>query len=297
MMNRYLKAARLRTLPLSISGIVVGSFLAYYYNSFRWDICLLALLTTVGFQVISNFANDYGDGVKGTDKNRLGEKRMIATGEISPSQMLQAIYIGVLVTLFIAILLIYRSFGGDNFGYSILFFALGISSIIAAIKYTVGKNAYGYNGLGDIFVFLFFGWLSVLGSFFLYTKSVEYMMFLPASSIGLLSVAVLNLNNMRDRIYDKKAGKNTLVVIKGITFAKNYHYFLIITSLIFAVLYTLSHYESIKQFLFLGAYIPLVKHLFFVKNHKEPSQLDSQLKVVALSTFLFSILFGIGFVV
>ncbi len=297
MMNKYIKAARLRTLPLSLSGIVVGSFLAYYYGAFRWDICLLALLTTIGFQIISNFANDYGDGVKGTDDNRQGEKRMIATGEITPKQMLKAIYVSVFLTLLVAVILIYRSFGSDNFGYSLLFFILGISSIVAAIKYTVGKNAYGYNGLGDVFVFLFFGWLSVLGSLFLYTKSLSYTVFLPASTIGLLSVAVLNLNNMRDRVFDAQAGKHTLVVMKGVAFAQKYHYFLIISSLIFSVLYVFLHYYSVKQFLFLVAYIPLAKHLFFVANHKEASQLDSQLKVVALSTFLFAILFGIGFVV
>ncbi len=293
-MNSYIKAARLRTLPLSVSGIVVGSFLAYYYGAFRWDICVLALLTTIGFQVISNFANDYGDGVKGTDKNRQGEKRMIASGEITPRQMLRAIYISIFITLIISVVLIYRAFGSDNFGYAILFFFLGISSIIAAIKYTVGKNAYGYSGLGDVFVFLFFGLLSVLGSLFLYTKSLDYTTVFPASAIGLLSVAVLNLNNMRDRIHDAEAGKRTLVVINGIRFAKNYHYLLILLSLVLMLLYTFLHYKSVAQFLFLLVYIPLGKHLLFVANHKEPSQLDSQLKIVALSTFAISILFGIG---
>ncbi len=296
-MNSYLKAARLRTLPLSVSGIITGSFLAYYYGAFRWDICVLALLTTIGFQVISNFANDYGDGVKGTDENRQGEQRMIASGEITPRQMLRAIYISVVITFVISILLIYRAFGSENFAYTLLFFFLGISSIVAAIKYTVGKNAYGYNGLGDIFVFLFFGWLSVIGSLFLYTKSLDYSVFLPASAIGLLSVAVLNLNNMRDRIHDAKAGKRTLVVIKGIEFSKKYHYLLIILPLLMMVLFTVLHYQSVIQFLFLLVYIPLGKHLFFVMNHREPSQLDSQLKIVALSTFMLAILFGVGLVV
>ncbi len=295
-MNSYIKAARLRTLPLSVSGIIVGSFLAYYYGAFRWDICLLALLTTIGFQVISNFANDYGDGIKGTDENRQGEQRMIASGEITPRQMLRAIYISVILTLCVSIALIYRAFGNECFGYALLFFFLGIISIISAIKYTVGKNAYGYNGFGDVFVFLFFGWLSVLGSLFLYIKSLEYMVFLPASAIGLLSVAVLNLNNMRDRLHDADAGKRTLVVIKGIEFAQKYHYLLLILPLLMMILYTVLNYHSLVQFLFLLAYIPLAKHFLFVANHKEPSELDSQLKIVALSTFVLSILFGIGLV-
>lgn len=296
MIKKYIQAARLRTLPLSVSGIIVGSFLAKFHQVFRWDICVLALLTTVGFQIISNFANDYGDGVKGTDSERVGEKRLIASGEISPRQMLQAIIIATLLTLVIALWLIYLSFGKENFIYSLLFLGLGIISILAAVYYTVGKNAYGYNGLGDVFVFLFFGLLSVCGSYFLYAKSLHITIFLPACSIGLLSVAVLNLNNMRDVVSDTNASKRTLVVMQGINFAKKYHFILLLLSLLFAITYSFIHYHSVKQFLFLLAYIPLTKHLIFVARNKKSHLLDSQLKVVALSTFLFSILFGLGLV-
>ncbi len=292
--KNYLKAARLRTLPLSLSGIVVGSFLAASYGFFDWEICILALLTTIGFQVISNFANDYGDGVKGTDTNRTGEQRMVASGIISPKQMKTAMIITVIITLIVALLLIYISFGKENFGYSILFFVLGIASIAAAIKYTVGKTAYGYSGFGDVFVFVFFGLLSVVGSCFLYTKSVNLSVFLPAFSVGLLSTAVLNLNNMRDRENDKKVNKNTLVVKIGSQKAKIYHYFLIGFSLLFAVVYVMLNYQHSKQFLFLIAYIPLVKHLLFVKRNSDEKLLDGELKKVALSTFLFAILFGLA---
>ena len=294
MLKNYLKAARLRTLPLSLSGIVVGSFLAASYGFFDLEICILALLTTIGFQVISNFANDYGDGVKGTDTNRTGEQRMVASGIISPKQMKTAMIITVIITLIVALLLIYISFGKENFGYSILFFVLGIASIAAAIKYTVGKTAYGYSGFGDVFVFVFFGLLSVVGSCFLYTKSVNLSVFLPAFSVGLLSTAVLNLNNMRDRENDKKVNKNTLVVKIGSQKAKIYHYFLIGFSLLFAVVYVMLNYQHSKQFLFLIAYIPLVKHLLFVKRNSDEKLLDGELKKVALSTFLFAILFGLA---
>lgn len=294
MVKKYIQAARLRTLPLSVSGIIVGSFLAAYHKSFDITICLLALLTTIGFQVLSNFANDYGDGIKGTDADRKGEKRLIASGEISPKQMLYAMYITTFITLIIAIALIYISFGKENFTYSLLFFGLGIASIVASIKYTVGKNAYGYSGFGDIFVFLFFGLLSVCGSYFLYTKSLSFSIFLPACSVGLLSVAVLNLNNMRDKDSDIKTHKNTLVVKNGMAFAKKYHFMLIGISFLLSILYTILNYHSVGQFIFLLAYIPLIKHLFFVIKNKEASLLDSQLKVVALSTFVFSVLFGIG---
>lgn len=290
----FVKAARLRTLPLSISGIIVGGLLAMSKDMFDWSIFVLALITTIGFQVLSNFANDYGDGVKGTDKDRTGEARMVASGAISPKQMKQAMIVTTIITLIVALYLIYLAFGKDNFSYSVLFFLLGVASIAAAIKYTVGNSAYGYSGYGDVFVFVFFGLLSVVGSHFLFTKNIGFLIFLPAFSIGMLSTAVLNLNNMRDRVNDEKAGKNTIVVKIGSEFAKYYHYYLIGASLLFALAYVSMHYEKPIQFIFLIAYIPLARHVFFVYKNKEESKLDGQLKIVALSTFLFAILFGIG---
>tara|TARA_R110002073_G_scaffold15953_2_gene62075 strand:- start:4706 stop:5599 length:894 start_codon:yes stop_codon:yes gene_type:complete len=297
MLKYYIKAARLRTLPLSVSGIIVGSLLAKSNGSFDWVIFTLAILTTIGFQVLSNFANDYGDGVKGTDDNREGEERMVASGAITPKQMKKAMIVTTIITLIIALLLIYLAFGKDNFAYSILFFGLGVASIAAAIKYTVGNSAYGYSGYGDFFVFVFFGLLSVVGSYFLFTKEVNFYIFLPAFSIGMLSTAVLNLNNMRDRKNDQKVGKNTIVVKIGGEFAKYYHYYLVGASLLFALGYTTINYTKPIQFLFLIAFIPLLRHLVFVSKNREEALLDGQLKIVALSTFLFGILFGIGQVV
>ena len=258
-----------------------------------YTIFILALLTTIGFQVISNFANDYGDGVKGTDDERQGEKRLVASGVISPKKMKQAIVLASVITLIVAIVLLYVAFGKSNLMYSLLFFFLGIASIVAAIKYTVGRNAYGYSGFGDVFVFLFFGFLSTVGSYFLYTKDLDWEVFLPATSIGLLSVAVLNLNNMRDQIQDKKANKNTLVVKLGSQKAKIYHYALIIGALICAVIYVQLHYYSMWQYLFLVAFIPLILNIKTVAQNIIFSELDSELKKVALSTFLFAILFSI----
>ncbi|KGL63973.1 1,4-dihydroxy-2-naphthoate octaprenyltransferase [Polaribacter sp. Hel1_85] len=307
MIKNYIKAARLRTLPLSVSGIIVGSFLADFsifksdngvfsnmFSEKNYWIFTLAILTTIGFQVLSNFANDYGDGVKGSDNNRKGEARMVSSGAITPKQMKFAMIITTIITLIIALLLIYVSFGKENFGYSILFFFLGIASIAAAIKYTVGNSAYGYSGFGDVFVFLFFGLLSVVGSYFLYIKKINVEIFLPAISIGLLSVAVLNLNNMRDQIEDKKNNKNTLVVKLGSQKSKIYHYLLILGALISAIVYVQLNYHSAIQYLFLVAFIPLIMNLVVVAKNIIFSELDSELKKVALSTFLFSILFGIG---
>ena len=314
--KKYIQAARLRTLPLSVSGIIVGSFLGNHEQSpfaastvgantmitehvplYGSSIFWLAILTTIGFQVLSNFANDYGDGVKGTDDHRIGEKRLVGSGSISPKQMKQAMVITSLSTLIIALLLIYVSFGKENFRYAILFFVLGIASIVAAIKYTVGTNAYGYSGLGDIFVFVFFGLLSVVGSYFLFTKELTFTIFLPACSVGFLSAAVLNLNNMRDRKNDKVAGKNTLVVKMGMDRAKYYHYSLFIASFLCALVYVVVKFKSPFQFLFIIAYLPILKHVVFLIRNRDAAALDGELKKVALSTFLFGILFGLGQIV
>ncbi|MEN8187243.1 MAG: 1,4-dihydroxy-2-naphthoate polyprenyltransferase [Bacteroidota bacterium] len=294
-MNKWLKAARLRTLPLSLSGIILASLLAYAEGFFNWKIFVFAVLTTIGFQIISNFANDYGDGVKGTDnEDRIGPQRAIQSGEITPKQMKNAVVVSTILTLIAAIALIYFSFGKNNFLFSLIFFFLGIASIVAAVKYTVGSKAYGYVGLGDAFVFLFFGLLSVCGTYFLYMKQLDYTIFLPAFSVGLLSVGVLNLNNMRDAASDIKSGKNTLVVKIGDKTAKYYHYFLILGAFLFAVLYYVIHFYSVKQFIFILAFIPIFRHLLFVYKNSEPKDLDPELKKLALSTLLFSVLFGLG---
>ena len=301
----YIKAARLRTLPLSVSGIIIGSYLGNEFlnqlpeASLRtsvWETLIfwLAILTTIGFQVLSNFANDYGDGIKGSDKNRTGEARMVSSGAISPKQMKIAMVITTVFTLVFALLLIYVSFGNDHFGFSFLFFGLGIAAIVAAIKYTVGNSAYGYSGFGDVFVFVFFGLLSVVGCYFLYTKQLHALIFLPAFSVGLLSTAVLNLNNLRDREEDKKNNKNTMVVKLGVEKAKVYHYFLVVTALVTALIYVFLDYSSSYQLIFLVAFIPLVRNMITVSKNEVPAALDGELKKVALSTFLFALLFGIG---
>ncbi len=295
MLKAFVKAARLRTLPLSVSGIVLGSFLAAQQGMFNMSIFVLALITTIGFQVVSNFANDYGDGVKGTDNaNRIGPQRALQSGAISPTQMLNAIKITSLVTFVVTLVLIYIAFGTAHLKYMLIFLILGIASIAAAIKYTMGDNPFGYSGYGDIFVFLFFGLLGVIGSYFLYTKQLDYTLLLPATTLGALSAGVLNLNNMRDRVSDKASNKRTLVVKMGPIYAKYYHYSLLMLALTCAVIYTLFHFRSYPQFLFLIAFIPILRHLKVVHKNESPALLDPELKILALSTFLFAILFGLG---
>ncbi|MGV6829263.1 MAG: 1,4-dihydroxy-2-naphthoate octaprenyltransferase [Flavobacteriales bacterium] len=303
----WIAAARIRTLPLSISGIIIGaSFGQDFINNtiaysekavvipfYKTSIFWLAVLSTIGFQVLSNFANDYGDHLKGTDTNRIGEKRLVSSGVISSQQMKRAILLTSFLTLICVLVLIYVSFGKENFLFSILFFVLAIVSMVAAIKYTIGKNPYGYEGFGDLFVFLFFGLLSVLGSYFLFAKQLFLDLLLPAFSVGFLSAAVLNLNNMRDVVNDKLHQKNTLVVKLGTEKAKKYHYFLLITAICCALFYTSLHFQSYKQFFYVIAFIPLILNLKTVFNNKEPQLLDGELKKVAFSTFLFAILFSL----
>lgn len=294
-LKSYIKAARLRTLPLSVSGIIIGSALAYYNGYFNVLTFLLAILVTISLQILSNLANDYGDGVKGTDnENRVGPERAIQSGEITPDEMFSAIRTNVLIVIILVFLLILSAFGTQHFLYAFLFFALGGLSIYAAIKYTVGESAYGYRALGDLMVFLFFGLLSVVGTYFLYTKQLDHVVVLPACVVGLLSTGVLNLNNMRDIDNDKASGKITMAVKLGLKSAKRYHLFLVGGAMILSLLFGLLYYRSISSLLFIIAYIPLIKHLKTVFNAKDAKDLDPQLKVLALTTFVLSVLLSLG---
>lgn len=294
-MKNWLQAFRLRTLPLAISSIILGSFLADFYGKHDWNITVLSIITTIFLQILSNLANDYGDGKKGVDNdNRIGPERAIQSGKISLKSMKRAIYIFILLSLTSGISLIYIGTKSLAMSNSLLFFGLGILAIGAAIKYTMGKNPYGYSGLGDLFVFLFFGLTGVLGTFYLHTHSLPLDIILPASSVGLMSVAVLNLNNMRDRENDKASGKNTLVVKLGIENAKIYHIVILITSVILSVIFTIINYTHPIQLLFLVVVPILASNIKIVWNHTLPASLDKELKKIALGTLLFAFTFGIG---
>ncbi|NKI32105.1 1,4-dihydroxy-2-naphthoate octaprenyltransferase [Croceivirga thetidis] len=288
----WLKAARLRTLPLSLSGIIVGTAMANAKGFNDILVFILALSTTVAFQITSNFANDYGDGTKGTDdENRIGPKRVLQSGLLSKSALKIGILISITISLFLSVILLYSAFGNENFGLLIIFLLLAIGSIWAAIRYTVGKNPYGYQGLGDLFVFLFFGILAVVGAEFLFTKRVEWLTFLPAITIGLLSTAVLNLNNLRDHTQDKVHGKSTLVVKMGFRKGKVYHNLIVILAFLALICYHLLSQLSIESGFYFLAFLPIFIHLRKLNKISEPRKIDPELKKVALSTFLLSILF------
>lgn len=296
-MKHWIDAARIRTLPLSVSGILVGSFYAMSQAIFNWKIVIFALSTTICLQVLSNFANDYGDGIKGTDnEDRVGPKRAIQSGAITPQAMKVALFFMSILTLISALLLIYFSFKGRYLIYSLVFFVLGIFAIASAIRYTVGTGAYGYKGYGDIFVFIFFGLVSTFGIYFMFAKQLDWILFLPATAIGFLSVGVLNLNNMRDEESDRKAGKNTVVVKNGGVWAKKYHFFLVISAMILVVIFAVFKKFNFDQYIFLVAYFPLTSHLITVYKNKNPKLLDPELKKLALSTFLLSILLSLALI-
>ncbi|WNH12156.1 1,4-dihydroxy-2-naphthoate octaprenyltransferase [Thalassobellus suaedae] len=291
----WISAMRLRTLPLSISGIILASCFAEYNGLFNLKVCGLAILTTLSFQILSNLANDYGDGLKGTDnEDRIGPKRAIQSGAISPDDMFNAIKINVLICIGLSTALIFSAFGVKHLLLTIIFFLLGAFSVIAAIRYTVGNNAYGYKALGDVFVFIFFGLVSIIGCYVLYAKKIDHVVFLPAITVGLLSTAVLNLNNMRDIASDTKANKITLVVKLGSKKAKLYHKTLIILAIVLSSLFGILYYTSPYNLIFVIAYVPLLIHLKTVHSNTESKLLDPELKKLALTTVLLAVLMGTG---
>ncbi|MCY1719926.1 1,4-dihydroxy-2-naphthoate polyprenyltransferase [Prolixibacteraceae bacterium Z1-6] len=293
----WLHAFRLRTLPLALSSTFLGSFIAFSHDKFSWEVAVFAVLTTLFLQILSNLANDYGDARKGTDnEERIGPQRVTQSGMVTMKAIKRMIAVFVSLSLISGLALIYFGLKQLPFYIAVVFFVVGISAIYAAIKYTMGKNPYGYVGLGDVFVFIYFGLVGVCGTYFLHAGTVDPWIILPASTIGLLSSGVLNLNNLRDIENDSKCGKKTLVVRIGSKSAKFYHLLLVLVSVIFSVAYTIISYKSPWQFLYLLTLPFLVSNVKTVLQNKVPVELDPELKKLALITCAFAIAFGLGLV-
>ena len=275
----------------------MGTFLAAANGYFKGSIFAFCALTTVLLQILSNLANDYGDTINGADSDdRTGPSRMVQSGAISLNQMKKAIGIFVVLTLASGIYLLYLSFGWEWQAF-LFFFALGIAAILAALAYTAGRKPYGYMGLGDLSVLMFFGIVAVMGSYYLFAHTIELSLLLPAISCGLFSVAVLNVNNIRDIESDKKAGKYSIPVRIGRNKAVIYHWSILIIGIVATVVYTVLSYSSPWQWLFLITLPLFVINAQAVKNKKESAELDPYLKQMALSTLLFVITFGVGYLV
>ncbi len=293
----WIHAARLRTLPLSVAGIITGSAAAFALGKWNGTVFSLALCTTLLFQILSNLANDLGDTLKGADNaNRVGPTRAVQSGAISPKTMRNAVILVSLLSFIAALLLIYV--GSQLLSQTALigYVLLAIACITAAILYTVGKKAYGYNGMGDLFVFLFFGLVSVLGVYPLFGNELSWIIMLPAITIGNYSTAVLNLNNMRDQENDALVGKNTVVVKWGNENAKKYHALLFIIGFLSWVSFLILTNNTIG-FISLLPFILFLKHLKFVRNNTIPKSLDGELKKVALGTFFTSVLYFISVII
>ena len=293
-MAYWIKAARLRTLPLAFSCILLGTFLAAADGSFDLWILVLSLLTTLFFQVLSNYANDLGDGVKGTDQHRRGEPRMVGSGLIPIEKMKAAVYLFVLLSFVSACILSHRALLEKGWIWVALFIALGALAILSAVFYTVGDAAYGYRGLGDLFVLLFFGWVGVLGSYYLQTAELDWSVLLPASSVGLLSVGVLNLNNMRDIETDRTAGKKSIPVRIGLPYAKIYHMGLLLFAFNLSFLYVLGHGGNAWRNLYWLSVPLILWNLWSVSKAWQAEEFDPLLKRLALTTLLFSLSLGCG---
>lgn len=273
----------------------MGGFLASSAGAFRWDIFLLCVSTTIFLQILSNLANDYGDSIHGADSaDRKGPSRAVQSGAITATQMRNAVvlFIGLCLASGVSLLLIAFGF---NWNAILFFFGLGVLCILAAIAYTVGRKPYGYVGLGDVSVLIFFGFVGVLGSYYLFTKAVSWQQMLPALSCGLFSIGVLNINNIRDIESDRKAGKFSIPVRIGRQKAVVYHWLLLITGLVSALVYTIINYHSPLQFLFVLSFPLFIKNGLAV-SRKPSEELDPYLKQMALSTLFFVITFGAGVV-
>lgn len=285
----WLGAARLRTLPLALSSIILAGFLAAYKGFFNWSIFILAFCTTVSLQVLSNFANDYGDSQNGADsKERVGPARAVQAGVISQKQMLGAVKLFVLISLLLGLGLIYIAFGGFTTNFFI-FLSIGISAILAAYFYTAGSRPYGYVGFGDLSVFIFFGLVGVLGSYFLYSQSFESDIILPAIACGLLATGVLNINNIRDLESDQSAGKHTIPVKLGRKKAILYHWALLLGS-IFCTIFFVKSQENISLY-YLISFPLILLNGFQVSKNPNP---DPYLKTLAFTSLAYVVLLGLS---
>lgn len=291
----WIHALRLRTLPLALSSIFMGSFIAFQKSGFRWSILLLAAVTTTLLQILSNLANDYGDSINGADHNgRQGPVRAVQSGLIQASEMKIAVIIFSALSLISGLILLIIAL--EDIYKFLLFLGIGILAIIAAIAYTSGKKPYGYAGLGDISVFLFFGCVGVMGTYYLHTLTFDPSLWLPAASIGLLSTAVLNINNIRDIESDKVAGKLSIPVRIGKKAAQAYHWTLIVSALILLFVFIIIE-QAYGALAFLLMAPSILKTGWAVGKFETPEKLDPYLKIMAFSTLFCVLFFGIGWMI
>jgi 1,4-dihydroxy-2-naphthoate octaprenyltransferase len=297
-MNRWIEAARPRTLPLAIASILLGNFLAYAAGKFSFLTAALAIITTLLLQILSNFANDLGDSKNGVDnKNRKVALRAVQTGKISPSEMKNVVIIAASLSFISGISLLFFALQYAKPQTIITFVILGLLAILAAIAYTVGKKPYGYMGLGDLSVFLFFGWVGTFGTYYLQTEILNYYVLIPASGCGFLSVAVLNLNNLRDIENDRKTGKNSIPVRIGKIYGFYYQKTIMLLGVCTFIIYLMYQGKPIQlsqNIIIMAGWYPLVQIIKQLNSKMTPAQIDPYLKKTAFSTLFLIVIFGVS---
>lgn len=292
----WISAMRLRTLALALACILMGSFLAWFFDAFHWEVLLFSLLTTISLQILSNLANDYGDSIHGADHaDRKGPSRAVQSGRISKSQMKNAVILFSLLSIVFGVVLIWVA--AIDLVAKLVLLGLGLLAVLAAINYTIGKRPYGYKGYGDISVFIFFGLLAVLGTYYLHANAFRWDILLPASATGALAVAVLNVNNIRDIESDINAGKMSLAVKWGRINAVKYHIFLLVAAVVLTTVFVLINYKARSQFIWVLAIPMFVRNAREVARLTDAEKLDPYLKHMAISTLIFALLFGFGHLV
>ena len=245
----YVAAMRLRTLPLSLAGVSLGLLLAAADYRVSWPVALFTVITTVCLQILSNVSNELGDFLNSTDTpDRQGPVYSLSEGCLQKGDFkaMRAVY--VIICIASGLAMIWFSFGTFFAIEPLLLMVLGAAAIIAAMRYTLGRNPYGYRGMGDLYVFIFFGLVAVLGSYFIATHTMFWRMLLPAASIGAFSVAVLNVNNIRDMSTD--AGKRVTVPLKiGGRWARVYQTLLVAAGWISMLAYSFLHtsFRSVEE--------------------------------------------------
>ena len=291
----WLESLRPKTLPLACAAIIVGTALAWWRGHFDPIVAVLSLITASLLQILSNLANDYGDAVKGSDKpDRIGPLRGMQKGVITQEQMKRALIVTVALICLFGLALLFTAY--QTLGDFIGFLVLGLLAIVAAITYTVGTRPYGYIGLGDVSVLIFFGWLSVIGSWYLQAHSLSSAIILPATACGLLATAVLNINNLRDIDSDRENGKNTLAVRLGPINARRYHVCLLMGTLVCLALFNLFTLHSPWGWLFVLAAPLLVKQARYVMRELSPQAMPPMLERTVKGALLTNLLFVIGIV-
>ena len=292
-LQTWIRAARPRTVLLSFSGVLMGLFLVASMNGVYVypHTILFAAITAMLLQILSNLANDYGDFKKGTDgAKRVGPQREMQSGAITEKEMKLGLAVTAGLCLVSGAFLIFV-FAKLSWQELVVFAALGIGAVLAALLYTLGKHPYGYRGLGDLYCFLFFGWAAVAGTFYLATKILDFSVLLPASAMGFLSNAVLNINNMRDYENDKASGKNSLVVKLGLKKAFVYHCLLIGLAFVCLTIYLVLHHAEWYSYLFWILSPFFIKDLIAIKKSK-PEKLDPFLGRQVGHSFLLVLAFG-----